>query len=76
MKETQELAKEPLEVIAARKGHIPTPGPIRFRGDIHKGPHIAVVLQHSGLAPNSLLTEADYDKLVTEAYSLTLTERG
>jgi hypothetical protein len=76
MKESVEQVKEPLEVIAKRKGHIPNPGPIRFRGDIHTGPHMAVVLQHSGLAPNSLLTEAEYDKLVTGAYSLTLTERG
>lgn len=76
MKEQPAEVLEPLETIARRKGHIPNPGPIRFRGDIHRGPHIDVVKIHSGLASNSLLTEAQYDKYVSEAYSLTLTERG
>lgn len=64
----------PLEEWARAKGHIPKPGPLRHRGDIHRGPHIAVVLQHSGLAINSLITEATYDQHVTAAYELPIRE--
>ncbi len=54
---------------AQQHGHIPRKGPIRFPGDIHRGPHLAVVLADSKLAASSLVTEARYLAAVARAYS-------
>lgn len=57
---------------AELKGHLPNlPNAVRFPGQaVHSKPHLAVVLVHSKLASNSLVTEAEYDRLAEEAYGL------
>lgn len=61
---------------ATDKGHLPTEKQMnpQMRGEVHQGRHLAVMLAHSKLAVNSLLTEADYERLMTEAYSLPIGE--
>lgn len=61
---------------AEAKGHVPKlPKVIRHRGDaIHRGPHIAVIRQHTGWPSNLLLDEQTYDKGAAEAYSLPIRE--
>lgn len=51
----------------------PRRGP-RFRGDFHKGPHVAVLLAHSRGAVDQPMTEAQYDALVVAAYSIEFKE--
>ena len=47
----------------------------RFRGDFHRGPHVAVVRQHMGWGVGKVVTEAEYDEAVQAAYSIDIKER-
>lgn len=47
----------------------------RFRGDFHRGPHVAVVAQHMGWGVGKVVSESEYDKAVQAAYSIDIKER-
>lgn len=75
---------KPLQEWALAKGHVPKPGAVAHRGDVHTGRHVDVVLAHYSLtarvltedesrpvlARNSMITEAQYDEYADAAYSL------
>jgi hypothetical protein len=62
-----------LAAVDARNPPKPRRGP-RFRGDFHKGPHVAVLVAHLRGAVDQPMTEADYDALVKAAYSIEFKE--
>lgn len=73
-----------LEQWAQLKGHVPKPGPVVLRGNVHTGRHIDVVLDfHSWrnrelrpvLARNSPMTEAEYEAAAELAYSIPIGEQ-
>ncbi len=57
---------------AEKKGHVPPPP--KRRGEVHRGPHIDVVLAHTRWPRNKPVSEAEYDAAVIAAYSVPLTE--
>lgn len=60
---------------AAAKGHIPPKGPYTFRADPHRGkPHVRVVMAHTGWPSNKVVSEAEYNLAVNEAYNVPIGE--
>ena len=65
--EEKQPTRQTVEHWAKAAGHIPGP---QSPQNLHTGPHVRVVLVHSGLAINSLVTQAEYDAAVAAAYSV------